>query len=76
VEDALKIVKKPRYGDVDYAWKTRNLDRLFEEPVRAQPKKGKPRNSLFKVNVSQYILCMHTYIFRKFSGLALKNLSH
>jgi hypothetical protein len=30
LEAALKIVKKARLGDVDYVFKRKNLDRLFE----------------------------------------------
>jgi hypothetical protein len=35
LEDALKVVKKARLGDVDYVFKRRNLDRLFE-PISLQ----------------------------------------
>jgi hypothetical protein len=30
LDAALKIVKKARLGDVDYVFKRKNLDRLFE----------------------------------------------
>ncbi len=30
LENALKVVKKPRLGEAEYAFKERNLDRLFE----------------------------------------------
>ena len=33
LETALKVVKKPRLGEAEYAFKERNLDRLFE-PTR------------------------------------------
>jgi hypothetical protein len=40
LEDALKVVKKPRYGDAEYVWKQRNLERLFEDPPSASSKPG------------------------------------
>jgi hypothetical protein len=30
LENALKVVRKPRLGEAEYAFKERNLDRLFE----------------------------------------------
>jgi len=36
LENALKVVKKPRVGEAEYAFKERNLDRLFE-PRRFPP---------------------------------------
>jgi hypothetical protein len=36
LENAMKVVKKPRVGEAEYAFKERNLDRLFE-PRRFPP---------------------------------------
>lgn len=33
LDEADAIVRKPRLGDVDFIFKNRNLDRLFEAPV-------------------------------------------
>jgi len=40
LEDAAKVIKKPRYGDVEYSWKMKNLDRLFEAPPSSTTTKG------------------------------------
>lgn len=62
-----QIVRKPRLGDAEYAFKTRNLDRLFEVPDllprRSASFSQQPGNTLNMIT----ILKLHIYTLRPFS---------
>jgi len=45
LDKAVKLVKKPKTGEVDYAWRSRNLERLFDPAPRRMATQGKERHS-------------------------------
>ena len=50
LEEAHKLIKKPKAGDVDYAWRSRNLERLFDPAPRkaATPGTGNTKKNFRK----------------------------
>ena len=66
LEAALKIVKKARLGDVDYVFKRKNLDRLFE-PVSFN--KGKFFIKHFMLTVQRWWKSIYIYITLPFLTL-------
>jgi len=55
LETALKVVKKPRLGEAEYAFKERNLDRLFE-PTRF------PSGWIYIIYINSFIIKFNLYI--------------
>ena len=71
LENALKVVKKPRVGEAEYAFKERNLDRLFE-PRRFPPglillikKKKSPYNLFLSLFSKFFISCQMLWTLNK-----------